>query len=189
MVVRIMRMLGFWQDLRYGARVLRQSPGFTFAAIAVLAIGIGANSAIFSLVDAVLLRPLPFSHPDELVRLYEAPPGFPYNRVSPLNFLDWSEQNRSFASMAAISTSNRALAGVDGIAESIPGQAVTSAYFDFLNVKPIAGRTFVADDAKPGNRVVILSERLWRSRFGGDRGHRADHQATAPRRLRSLGAR
>ena len=167
-VKRIMRMLGFWQDLRYGARVLRQAPGFTAAAITVLAVGIGANSAIFSLVDAVLLRPLPFSHPGDLVRLHEAPPGFAYNRVSPLNFLDWSEQNRSFASMAAISTSNRALTGADGMAESIAGEAVTHAFFDVLNVKPVAGRTFVADDAKPGNRVVILSERLWRTRFGGD---------------------
>jgi hypothetical protein len=107
-VVRITHMQGIWQDLRFGARVLRHAPGFTLAGVIVLAIGIGANSAIFSLVDAVLLRPLPFSHPDELVRIYEAAPGFKYNRVSPLNFLDWSEQNRSFAAMAAISTTNPA---------------------------------------------------------------------------------
>src|SRR5579863_7460226 len=101
-IVRIMLMQDFWQDLRYAARVLRQAPGFTLSAVLVLAIGIGANSAIFSLVDAVLLRPLPFAHPNSLVRLYEAAPGYAYNRVSPLNFLDWSEQNRSFAAMAAV---------------------------------------------------------------------------------------
>src|SRR5437660_1582967 len=103
-----------WQDLRYGARVLRRSPGFTLAAVAVLAIGIGANSAIFSLVDAVLLRPLPFSHSEQLLRLYEASPTFKFTRVSPLTFLDWSEQNRSFESIAAIGTANRAIAGANG---------------------------------------------------------------------------
>ena len=161
-------MQGIWQDLRYAARLLRQAPGFTLAAVLVLAIGIGANSAIFSLVDAVLLRPLPFPHPAELARLYEAPPGYAYNRASPLNFLDWSEQNRSFASMAAIANASRALSGADGAAESISGQAVTTSFFDLLNVHPVAGRTFIAADSIPGTRVVILSERLWKSRFGGD---------------------
>ncbi len=161
-------MQGIWQDLRYASRVLRRTPGFALAAVLVLALGIGANSGIFSLVDAVLLRPLPFPHPDELVRLYEAPPGYPYNRVSPLNFLDWSEENRSFASIAAISTASRALSSASSIAESIPGQSVTTSFFDLLDVHPIAGRTFLAADAKPGTRVVVLSERLWKARFNGD---------------------
>ena len=158
----------FLQDLRYATRVLRQAPGFTLAAVLVLAIGVGANSAIFSLVDAVLLRPLPFAHPNQLVRLYEAAPGYPYNHVSPLNFLDWSEQNRTFASMAAVSTRDFAFSRAGGVAESISGEAVTTSFFDLLNVHPVVGRTFLASDATPGAQVVVLSERLWKSRFGGD---------------------
>ncbi|HWZ34403.1 MAG TPA: ABC transporter permease [Bryobacteraceae bacterium] len=157
-----------WQDLRYASRVLWKAPGFTMAAVTVLAIGIGANSAIFSLVDAVLLRPLPFPHPQELVRLYEHPPGYAYNRVAPLNYADWSEQSHSFVSMAALSTASRALSTNNGVAESIPGESVTFTFFDLLGVKPVAGRTFVVEDAKPGTRVVVISERLWKSRFGGD---------------------
>jgi putative ABC transport system permease protein len=161
-------MHGVWQDLRFGARVLRRAPGFTFAAAAVLAIGIRANSAIFSLVDAVLLRPLAFSHSEELVRMYEAAPAYKWNRVSPLNFLDWTEQQRSFASMAAIATTNRALIGSDGAAESIPGQSVTWQYFDVLRIRPLLGRTFVREDDKPANQIVVLGEKMWRSRFGAD---------------------
>lgn len=156
-----------WQDLRYAARGLRQAPGFTLIAAAVLAIGIGANCAIFSLVDAALLRPLPFPRPQELVRLWEAPPGYDHNSVSPLNFLDWSEQNHVFASMAAVSGGGRSLTTPNG-AERIPGQSVSLRFFDLLGVKPIAGRTFTAEDAKPGTNVVVISEGLWRSHFGGN---------------------
>jgi len=91
-----------WRDLIYAARVLRQSSGFTLIAVVVLAIGIGANCAIFTLVDAALLRPLPFGHPNQLVQMWEKPPGNTRNMVSPLNFLDWSEQNQVFASMAGV---------------------------------------------------------------------------------------
>src|SRR5437763_1716047 len=101
-------MTGLGQDLHYAARTLRRAPAFTAIAIVVLATGIGANSAIFSLVDAVLLRPLPFHDPHELVMLFERPPGgFAHNRVSPLNFVDWSEQNQVFSSMAAVSGGSR----------------------------------------------------------------------------------
>ena len=116
----------------------------------------------------MLLRPGPFAHPNQLVRLYEAAPGFPYNRVSPLNFLDWSEQNRSFAAMAAVSTADRALSRAAGVAESISGEAVTTSFFDLLDMHPVVGRTFLASDATAGARVVVLSERLWKSRFGRD---------------------
>lgn len=157
-----------WRDLRYAARVLRQAPGFAAIAITVLALGIGANSAIFSLVEAALLRPLPYANPGALVRLYEKPPQFDRNAVSPLNFLDWSEQNHVFSAMAAVSGDSKTLVAPDG-AEKIPGQSVTRQFFDVLGVAPIAGRTFSAEDEKPGNRIVVLSERMWRGRFGARR--------------------
>ncbi len=160
-------MLTLWQDLRYAARTLRQAAGFTLISAAVLAIGIGATCAIFSLVDAALLRPLPFPRSQELVRLFEHPPGFDRNAVSPLNFLDWSEQNHSFASMAAVSGGGKSLATPNG-AERIPGQSVSLRFFDLLGVKPIAGRTFTAEDAKPGTKVVVIGEGFWRSHFGAD---------------------
>src|ERR1700726_554811 len=122
-------MLTLWQDLRYAARGLRQALGFTLISAAVLAIGIGANCAIFSLVDAALLRPLPFPHPQELVRLWERPPGNDRNAVSPLTFLDWSEQNHVFASMAAVSGGGRSLTTPNG-AERIPGQSMSLRFFD-----------------------------------------------------------
>jgi putative ABC transport system permease protein len=134
----------------------------------VLALGIGATSTIFSLLDAALLRPLPFREPADLVMLTEAAPDYAYNRVAPLNFVDWSEQNRTFTSMAAVSGAFKTLSTKDGIPERIPGQAVTTAFFDVLGVRPLAGRTFVRDDGRSDARVVVLSERLWQRRFGGD---------------------
>src|SRR4051812_26889334 len=111
------------QDLRYAARLLRRSPAFALAAATVLALGIGANTAIFSVVDAALLRPLPFHEPAKLVMLWEAPPSYAYNRVSPLNFLDWHDQNAVFSHLAAISGGARTLQTASG-AERIPGQSV-----------------------------------------------------------------
>src|SRR5215475_15281392 len=96
-------------DLRFALRVLRRSPAFTLSAALVLALGIGANTAIFSVVDAALLRPLPFQDPSRLVMLWEAPPGYGYNRVSPLNFLDWHDQNSVFSSIAAVSGGSRSI--------------------------------------------------------------------------------
>jgi len=160
-------MIALSQDVRFAIRMLRRNPGFTAVVAAVLAIGIGANSAIFSLVDATLLRPPPFAHPRDLVMLWEHPPGYAHNRVSPLNFLDWSEQNQAFSSMAAVSGASRTLVGASG-AELIPGQSVSAAFFDLLGVKPIAGRTFTSDDARQHADVILLSEELWKSHFGGD---------------------
>jgi putative ABC transport system permease protein len=162
------RMTTLIHDLRFALRMLRRNPGFTAIAVTVLALGIGANSAIFSLVDAVLFKPLPFTDPQRLVMLWERSPGNPRNRVSPLNFVDWSEQNHAFTSMAAISGGGGTLIGPGGIAEHIPGQAVTARFFDVLGVKPIAGRTFTGDDVKPHGDAIVLSERLWRSRFDAD---------------------
>ena len=161
-------MRTLWQDLCYAARVLRQSPAFTAIAVIVLAIGIGANSAIFSLFDAVLLRPLPFHDPEQLVKLWEHPPGYAHNAVSPLNYLEWSEQNTVFASMAAVSGGSRTLLRASGSAEKIDGQSVSLSFFDLLGIRPVAGRTFTAEDGRESAKVVVLSERLWRNRFGAD---------------------
>lgn len=161
-------MTSLLQDLRYGFRLLRKSPGFTLVCILVLAIAIGANSAIFSLVDAALLRPLPYRNSDELVRLWERPPGYEHNSVAPLNYADWSEQNRSFTVTAAIAGSSKTLTNAGTGAERITGQSVTHAFFDLFGVQPIAGRTFAAADATSRTNVVVLSEKLWRNRFGAD---------------------
>ncbi len=120
-------MSAFWQDVTYAARALRKAPVFTFVAVLVLALGIGANSATFSLVDAALVRPLPFTHPERLVMLWERSTRFAHNRVSPLNFLDWSEQQHTFASVAAVAGGGRTLTGNGGGAERIAGQAVRHA--------------------------------------------------------------
>src|SRR4051812_13997258 len=160
--------MSIWRDFRYAMRSLRRAPGFTAVAVAVLAIGIGANGAMVSLVDAALVRPLPFSQPDRLVMLWERAPRFAHNRVSPLNFLDWSEQQQAFESIAAIAGGARTLTGTGGEAERIPGQAVTWQFFDVLGVRPITGTTFSADDTANRRTIVVISERLWRNRFGAD---------------------
>src|SRR5881628_3368203 len=131
-------MATLWYDVRFAARSLRKAPAFTSLAILVLAVGIGTTSAIFSLIDATLIRPLPFADPDRLTMLWERPPAYVRNRVSPLNFLDWSEQNHVFESMAAVANANRVLTGGTGAAERIPAQSVTSAFFDVLGVRPLA---------------------------------------------------
>ena len=160
--------MSIWGDLRYAVRSLRNAPGFTALTVVVLAVGIGANSAMFSLVDAALVRPLPFTQPDRLVMLYERSTRFAHNRVSPLNFLDWSDEQHAFASVAAIAGGGRTLTGSGGEAERIPGQAVTWQFFDVLGIRPIAGVMFDQDAAARRTNVVVIGERLWRNRFGGD---------------------
>ena len=126
------------QDLRYAARVLCRAPGFTALAAVVLALGVGANSAIFSVVDAALLRPLPFHQPDQLVMLWEQAPGHAHNRTSPLNFLDWHDQNTVFAATAAVAGGSRTLQTANG-AERITGQAVTQEFFSLLRIPLLVG--------------------------------------------------
>jgi putative ABC transport system permease protein len=155
------------QDLRYAFRLLARAPGFTAVAATVLALGIGANSAIFSVVDAALLRPLPWHKPAELTMLWEHPPGYRTSRVSPLNFQDWHDQNRVFSSLAAIGGNSPTLLTPNG-PEQIPGQSVTSEFFGLLGVAPLVGRTFTADDDRRQASVVMLGENLWRSHFGAD---------------------
>jgi putative ABC transport system permease protein len=158
------------QDIRYALRVLAKNPAFTIIAVVALALGIGANSAIFSVVDAVLLRPLPFKHPEQLVMLWEnaAHLGFPRNTPSPANFLDWQKQAQSFTGMAAMSERSFNLTGV-GEPERLDGRRVSANLFELLGVPALLGRTFVPDDDKPGTHVVLLSYSLWQRRFGSDR--------------------
>ncbi len=163
-------MTGFWLDATHAVRQVRRSAGFSTIAATVLALGIAANVASFSLLDAAILRPLPFPNPSALVMLWERAPRFAHNRVAPLNFLDWSERQHVFASIAAVAGGSRTLTGLAGTAERIPGQAVTAQFFDVLGIRPLLGRTFASQDAQPGTRVVVLSERLWRDRFGSNPG-------------------
>ncbi len=160
-------MLSLGQDLRYACRLLARSPGYTCAVILLLALGMGANSAIFSVVDAVLLRPLPFHDPGQLVMLWEQPPSRRNNRVSPLNFQDWHDQNTVFSSLAAIGGNSPTLQTASG-PEQIPGQNVTSEFFTVLGVRPLLGRAFSADDDRRRASAALISEDLWRSHFSAD---------------------
>src|SRR6266404_5912058 len=163
-------MIGdLWQDLRYGLRMLARNPGFTIVAVLALALGIGANSAIFSVVNTVLLRPLPYKNPDALVMVWDDQThlGFPKDTPSPANFLDWREQNTVFEGMAAMTERSFNLTGA-GEPERFDGRRVSANLFSLLGVEPQLGRAFTADEDKPGIRVVILSHRMWQRRFGGD---------------------
>jgi predicted permease len=161
------------QDLRHGVRLLAKSPGFAVAAILVLALGIGANTAIFSIVQGVLLEPLPFPHPERLVLVWHTPPpdAFPGMKtfsVSTANYLDWKRENHSFEGMAISGYAGLALTG-SGEPESIPAARVSSEFFSVFGAKPALGRTFTAAEDQPGaDRVIVLSHQLWKTRFGGD---------------------
>jgi putative ABC transport system permease protein len=157
-------------DLRHAARGLRRSPGFTIAALLTLSLGIGANTAIFSVVNAVLLRPLPFSDPDRLVRIFGTTPQNPHAWTSPLNFADLAAQQRSFAGLAALSEARATLVGVDE-AEQIEGWSVSANFFTLLGVRPVLGRSFTSGEDSPGGEcVLVLSHALWQRRFGGQPG-------------------
>src|SRR5499427_2558481 len=160
----------FWQDLRFGFRQLLAKPGFTAIATLSLALGIGANTAIFSLVDAVLLRPLPFHDPDRLGMVWEdaARIGFPRNTPAPANYADWKAQNQVFEDMAALDWRSYNLTD-EGEPEKVEAQAVTANFFPLLGVKPEQGRGFTQEEDRPGgDRVALLSYGLWQRRFGGD---------------------
>jgi putative ABC transport system permease protein len=156
-----------WQDIRFGARTLRKNPGFTAVAVLTLALGIGANTAIFSLVDAVLIHPLPFRAPDQLVMLWEKPPNFDRNSISPLTLLDWKEQSRSFEAMAGVQLGNATITG-KGVPEQVVAERVSGSFFDLLGVAPELGRGFAVEDEQQGHNVAIISHSLWSRRFAGD---------------------
>jgi putative ABC transport system permease protein len=155
------------QDARYGVRALRRTPSFTLTAIAVVAIGIGANTAAFSITDFVLLRPLPFSQPDRLVKIWERTPGYPRLEMSPENYRDGKRLSSSFSSMGALWTVASTLSTPGADPERVTGAAVTSDVFPTLGVTPRMGRTFSdSDDREGAAGTIILSDALWRSLFG-----------------------
>ena len=163
---------GLLQDLRYGLRVLGKSPGFAAIAVLTLALGIGANTAIFSVVDAMLLRPLPFPEPTRLVRLWECQPnrGYFRNVVNPRNFLDWRDDTNSFEAMAALAGGMTNLVA-HGQPIAVPGLQISPEFFSILGVAPVLGRAFSADEGVAGHdRVVVLSYELWQRQFGLDTG-------------------
>jgi predicted permease len=156
-----------WQDARYGVRMLRKNLGFTAVAVLTLALGIGANTAIFSVVQGVLLAPLPYSRPDALVMVWENNPRFPRVWVSYPNFLDWQRTARSFQQMAAFAEQGIDLTG-PGTPEHLNGKEISSSFFSTLGATPALGREFSPEeDRRGGTPVVIISNRLWRRRFNG----------------------
>jgi predicted permease len=162
-----------WQDLHYGIRVLLRNPGFTLVAILALALGIGSNTAIFSVVNAVLIRPLPYEDPDRLVMVWETNSENHSERatVSPPNFFDWRSQNRVFENITGIRSVGLNLTGNGTQPEILFGAGVSSDFFSMLGIKPAVGRTFLAEEDRPnGNRVAILGNGLWQRRFGADPG-------------------
>jgi putative ABC transport system permease protein len=165
-------MQTLWQDIRYALRILAKNSGFTAIAILTLALGIGANTAIFSVVDAVLLRPLPFKNPERLVWASGKFPLSDQAAVSPGDFTDYLEQNHVFERWGAVAFGNLLfnLAGNDKPVQ-VKGKLVTNGFFEALGVQPLLGRTFLASDEQVREpQVAILSNRFWRERFGSDPG-------------------
>ena len=160
------------RDLRYALRLLMRSPGFTVLAVMILALGIGANTAIFSVVSAVLLKPLPFEAPDRLVFLWEdaSPSGFsPRGTVAPANYVDWKARSRSFEDMALFNGLQAYNLTGDGEPERLAGIRATANLFSVLRLTPILGRTFSADDEGSGaTPVAVVGQTLWVRRFGAD---------------------
>src|SRR5262245_21606649 len=157
-----------WQDLRYGVRTLLKNPAFSITAIGVMAIGIGANTAIFSVVYAVILRPLPFSESGRLTMIKEDWPaqGIPDYGVSMPDFLEWRNRNRVFDRLEAFSTPSYDIS-IDGDPERVAGAKVSAELFPFLGVAPVQGRRFLSEEQQFGrHQSVILGAALWRRRFG-----------------------
>lgn len=174
-IQRDARSFGWLEDLRrdvgYTLRTLARSPGFTAASVLTLAIGIGGSTAVFSLIDAVLLRPLPFRDPQRIVMVFEdgSDSGFPQNAVAPANYAAWSAENDVFESVAAVTDFGAVLSGGDEPV-SIQGRRVTHSLFAVLGAKPLIGRTFTEAEDRPGGPLVtVLSFGLWQRRFGRDR--------------------
>jgi putative ABC transport system permease protein len=158
----------FFPDLRYGGRMLVKNPGFTLIAVVTLALGIGANTAIFSVVNAVLLRPLPYPEADRLIWLTERQEQIPTRWVSYPNFLDWRARNQSFEAMATIRSWPITLTG-DGEAQSVASRMVTADYFRVMRVRPLLGRDFSSEEDRFGApSVTVISHAFWLSQFGGD---------------------
>ncbi len=161
---------GFWleillTDIRYGIRMMARSPGFTIVAILTLALGIGANTAIFSVVNGVLLNPLPFPHSEQLVTLSESKPNFATGSISYLNFRDWQRNNHTFSSMAISRSISFSFTGT-GEAEQLEAEMLSSDYFSLLGVKPVIGRMFAPGEDEVGAApVALISEGLWKRKY------------------------
>ncbi len=165
-----MNSIGFletlWQDLRYGLHQLRRSPGFTVVAISTLALGIGASTALFSVVNGVLLNPLPFPQPDRLVTLHESKPNFETGAIPYLNFVDWQNENHTFSSIAISRSYGFSLTGM-GEAERLQGDWVSASFFQTLGVKPVVGRNFTPEEDRLGTGpVALISAGFWKRKFG-----------------------
>jgi putative ABC transport system permease protein len=161
-----------FRDLRHGARLLWRSPGFTSIAVCALAIGIGANTAIFSVVYTLLLKGLPYQDPDRLVVVWEhnIPRDRKNNVVAPANFIHWREMQRSFEDLAAVGITLTVTVTGGGEPEELRMQAVSESFFRLLGVRPALGRVFTPEEDRPNNRAVIISDRLWKRRFNSDPG-------------------
>ena len=167
----LQRLEGLLSDVRLAVRQLISARGFTLVAALTLALGIGVNSAIFSLADASLMRPLPFGEAERLVMLWERTPTSPKTGVSPLNMRDWNLQSRSFEGIAFVQRGmggGPLLTAPDGSIETAERQSTSANFFDVLAVTPVVGRTFKPEDDGPSPRVVMLGESVWRRRFNAD---------------------
>jgi len=161
-------MTGLAHDVRYALRQLGKNPGFTTVTVLTLALGIGANTAIFSVVNGVLLNPLPFRNASRIVSLFEASPNFFKGSISYPNFLDWQRDNRSFEAMAAYRSTDGSITGT-GQAEYVHAQRISATFFPILGVKPILGRNFTAEEDRRGaSPTALISEGLWKRKFGSD---------------------
>src|SRR5437868_3319460 len=163
------------QNLRYALRVLAKQPLFTAIVVLTFALGIGANTAVFSVLNAVLLRPLPFHEPQSLVALGEydirekTDPGTEINSISYLDYVDWRAQTRVFERVAVYTNQSVSTLTDGSEATHVQGETVSADLFPLLGIQPVLGRTFLPNEDEPGNRVVILSHGLWQRRFGADR--------------------
>ncbi|MGH9445957.1 MAG: ABC transporter permease [Terriglobia bacterium] len=158
------------QDVRYGMRQLRRNPGFTVVAVLTLALGIGANTSVFSVINAVLLNPLPYRNASRLLMVWEQNPerGWFRNIVSAANFVDWRKQNHVFTQMAAIDGPSYDVSG-SGEPIEVRGEQVSAGFFSTLGVHAALGRTFTSEEDQPRSaRVVVLSDELWKQRYGGN---------------------
>jgi putative ABC transport system permease protein len=158
------------RDVRYAARILTRSPGFTLFTVMTIALALGANAAIFSLVDGVLLKPIGYPEPERIVMLWEKPPRGLRNSIAPANYLDWVTQSRSFESMAAQTGAGLSYTG-GGEPKSLRASVVSAPYFEVFGIKAAMGRTFSADEDQPGkDKVAVISHRTWTNLFGADPG-------------------
>src|SRR5207245_82540 len=158
-------MMSFWQDVRFGLRVLAKNPGFTAIAILTLALGIGANTALFSVVNGVLLNPLPFPNPDELVAVYTKSPTFQESSIAYPNFLDWQKDNHSFAELSAFRSDDYNMVGA-GEPERVHIHMISAEFLPSLGLQPLLGRNFRHEEDRAGAcPVAILGDGLWKREF------------------------